>query len=121
AVRVERDFLEGAPRGGQGLRRRAERILVGGELHDAQRVEAELPRDLPDRLPRLVDRLGKELRLHEFLVFERHGESYEARPPAVGKPQDSPRVVVLVLERRSRATPLDAAAGLDDEDEDEDE
>jgi hypothetical protein len=72
AVGVEVDVANGAGNGGEGERRRAEGIFVGGELEDGGGVEAVVAGDVRDRAAGFVDRLGEGGRAGELL--EGHGE-----------------------------------------------
>ena len=60
AVRVEMAMIEGLLGGGETQRRRAERVLVGRELDDGARIQAELAGDDFDGTSRLIDGLGED-------------------------------------------------------------
>jgi len=67
AVRVKTDSLQAALDRRERQRRRAQRVLIGGQLDDFFRPDTELPGGLFDGLARLVDRHVPEQRLDRAL------------------------------------------------------
>ena len=89
AIRVEMALIEGLAGGRQTKGRRTERVLVGGELDDRARIEAEFAGDDLDGSAGLVDGLRQHGAIGEVGVGGHAWDTHEGECPQGKRPRDA--------------------------------